>query len=337
MKKGLFVIVMVLLNLGGEIFAQDPQFSQYYAAPLYMNPAFAGATGSPRGGINYRSQWPSIEATYITFSSYADYFFSDLSSGVGVLFTRDMIGVSGLNSTSMALQYSYQVKISEYLSFRPGVEASYTLRNVNFNKIIFGDQYDYLGNIGGSSESLGAGDQLNFFDLGLGGLIYSKDFWFGYTNKHTIKPNQSLVGGDEPLQMLHSIHAGYKYHLPVVQSVNVYDVPAERSISPTFQYRKQGKFSQIDLGAYLTWEPIVFGLFYRGWPDLEYNSTAESIIFLVGMSMNKLNIGYSYDYTISGLGIQSGGAHEISLSYQINVPDDGKRYRDKRNIPCPKF
>ncbi|MFM8742085.1 MAG: type IX secretion system membrane protein PorP/SprF, partial [Cytophagales bacterium] len=35
--------------------AQDPQFSQFYAAPLYLNPAFAGSTNQNRVGINYRT------------------------------------------------------------------------------------------------------------------------------------------------------------------------------------------------------------------------------------------------------------------------------------------
>jgi hypothetical protein len=48
----------------GSVTAQDPQYSQFYAAPLYLNPAFAGATGQNRIGINYRNQWPAIDANF---------------------------------------------------------------------------------------------------------------------------------------------------------------------------------------------------------------------------------------------------------------------------------
>ncbi|MGM0478992.1 MAG: type IX secretion system membrane protein PorP/SprF, partial [Bacteroidota bacterium] len=34
--------------------AQDPQFSQFYANPIYLNPAFAGSHGCPRFAANYR-------------------------------------------------------------------------------------------------------------------------------------------------------------------------------------------------------------------------------------------------------------------------------------------
>ena len=59
----------------------------------------------------------------------------------------------------------------------------------------------------------------------------------------------------------------------------------ERSITPNFQYQRQGEFDQLDIGTYLTVEPLVFGLWYRGIPIQEefpgFNDK-ESLIFLGG-------------------------------------------------------
>ncbi|WP_287060456.1 type IX secretion system membrane protein PorP/SprF, partial [Algoriphagus sp.] len=52
----------LVLSLSHSAFAQDPQYSQYYAAPLYLNPAMAGGELTGRVGFNYRNQWPSIDA-----------------------------------------------------------------------------------------------------------------------------------------------------------------------------------------------------------------------------------------------------------------------------------
>ncbi|WP_417266527.1 type IX secretion system membrane protein PorP/SprF, partial [Brumimicrobium sp.] len=46
MKKILLFIFSIIII--GEVHAQDPQFSQFYANPIYLNPAFAGSHGCPR-------------------------------------------------------------------------------------------------------------------------------------------------------------------------------------------------------------------------------------------------------------------------------------------------
>jgi hypothetical protein len=62
----------------------------------------------------------------------------------------------------------------------------------------------------------------------------------------------------------------------------------------------------------------------------------EAIIFSVGVTTNNFNIGYSFDYTISELGIEAGGAHEFSLSYFLDFNKPVKVPRDRWRIPCPK-
>jgi hypothetical protein len=80
-------------------------------------------------------------------------------------------------------------------------------------------------------------------------------------------------------------------------------------------------------------------MWYRGIPiqeEFEGFNDKESIIFLVGLTADNLNIGYSFDYTISELDIASGGAHEISISYRF-PPDPRRPPKNIRQIPCPKF
>ncbi|MEM8895922.1 MAG: PorP/SprF family type IX secretion system membrane protein, partial [Bacteroidota bacterium] len=107
------LIFFMLTVLGLSMFvnnkalAQDPQFSQYYAAPLYMNPALAGINQQGRAGVNYRQQWPSIPASFETFSAYIDYNFEDYNSSGGLIVTNDREGLAGLNSTTIGLQYAY--------------------------------------------------------------------------------------------------------------------------------------------------------------------------------------------------------------------------------------
>ena len=69
--------------------AQDPQFTQFYANPLYLNPAFAGSHGCPRFATNYRNEWPSLSGNYVTYSVSYDQYFKTISGGIGVIATHD--------------------------------------------------------------------------------------------------------------------------------------------------------------------------------------------------------------------------------------------------------
>jgi type IX secretion system PorP/SprF family membrane protein len=116
---------LLMLLLHGAVTAQDPQFSQFYAAPLYLNPAFTGSTNQTRVGINYRNQWPSIDANFTTMSAYADHYMEDINSGVGIILNRDV----GRSCTTSVHQYWVcniltKCFITEKLGFRPGAQVA---------------------------------------------------------------------------------------------------------------------------------------------------------------------------------------------------------------------
>lgn len=349
-RKPIFLLLLIgLLMLASktEVTAQDPQFSQFYAAPLYLNPALAGGTGQARAGINYRNQWPAIDANFTTMSAYFDYFIEDKRSGVGIILTRDVEGLAGLRSLNVGLQYSYELQFSKNLGFRPGAQVSLYNRDINFNKLTFGDQFDpTTGQIisPSTAEQFVTNFSKTFVDLSLGGVFFTKTAWLGIAAFHLNQPNQSIIDEDSPLPIKLSVHGGFKYKMkPGVKGSGLYAQEAERSISPAFQYRHQGQFDQLDLGLYFTAEPLVLGLWYRGVPYKQVNGFVnnESIVLLLGFTnigaKQALNIGYSYDYTISKLGAGSGGAHEFSLVYTWPMRDPRKPPRDKLVIPCPDF
>lgn len=346
MYRIILPIVFILVTTGA-VTAQDPQFSQFYAAPLYLNPALTGATGQARAGLNYRTQWPAIDANFTTFSAYFDYFIEDKNSGVGMIITRDNEGLAGLQSISVGLQYSYELQLSEQLGFRPGAQVAVFNRDINFNKLTFGDQFD--PNTGGfldqpTAESFNTFSSKTFFDLSLGGVLFTRSAWLGVSAWHLTEPNQSIIGEDSPLPIKLSFHGGFKFYMkPGVVGSGVYARDAERSIAPAFQFRHQGKFDQMDLGLYFTFEPMVLGTWYRGVPfkSLEGVVNNESIVLLLGFvklgAKDAINIGYSFDYTISKLGPASGGAHEFSLVYTWPMRNPRKPPKDKLVIPCPDF
>ncbi|HPM29930.1 MAG TPA: type IX secretion system membrane protein PorP/SprF [Chryseolinea sp.] len=347
MYKIVILTCVLMLVLEGAVTAQDPQFSQFYAAPLYLNPALTGASGQARAGLNYRNQWPAIDANFTSMSLYADVFIEDKRSGVGMILTRDSEGLAGLRSLSVGLQYSYELEITKNLGFRPGIQVALFNRDINFDKLTFGDQFnDDTGQFldQPTAETFNTYSSKTFVDLSFGGVFFTKNAWLGVSAWHLTEPNQSLIGEKSPLPRKYSVHGGFKFKFkPGVVGSGVYARKSERSFSPAVQYRHQGKFDQLDVGMYFTFEPIVLGTWYRGIPFKNVGDVVnnESIVLMLGFTKlgakDALNIGYSYDYTISKLGIGSGGAHEISLTYTWPIRDPRKPPRDKLIIPCPDF
>ncbi|MBC6400492.1 MAG: type IX secretion system membrane protein PorP/SprF [Ekhidna sp.] len=334
-KVSLLLFLVGVSGYENTLKAQDPQFSQYYAAPLYLNPGLAGINQKGRMGINYRTQWPNLDANFETFSAYLDYHFEDYYSSAGIIFTRDREGIAGLQSTSIGLQYVYQVQLNYQWTFRPGVQAAYYIRDLNFDKLTFGDQFGPNGmERDFTNETFNTGLRATFFDLSLGGVLYNPSLWMGGAVHHINEPNQSIAGGEAPLARRISIHGGYRIPLsPRSTGTNI----GQRSITPSFNYRIQGDFEQLDLGVYFTLNPLLTGVWYRGVPvrQLDGISNSESIIFMLGLQNNRVTFGYSFDYTISDLGIGTGGAHEISIGYSFSLGDPLKPAANVRRLNCP--
>lgn len=122
--------------------AQDPQFTQFYANPIYLNPAFAGSNYCPRICLNYRNQWPNLSGTYVTYSMSYDRYIKALAGGIGVLVTTDDQARGTLKTTTASFIYSYNIRVSRTLSINAALQATYFQKTLDRTKLSFGDMID---------------------------------------------------------------------------------------------------------------------------------------------------------------------------------------------------
>ncbi|HNP18577.1 MAG TPA: type IX secretion system membrane protein PorP/SprF [Fulvivirga sp.] len=327
------LIIQCLISFG-----QDPQFSQYYAAPLYLNPAFTGTGSDHRFIANYRNQWPNLANGFVSFAFSYDYNLAHLKSGIGLMATVDKAGSANLTSTTINFLYSYKVQLGNKWVITPGLSFGYGNRNIDFNKLVFGDQLDFQsdGQVPTSDLSLGSMGSANYFDFGAGILIYNKTFWAGFSAAHINEPNRSLLEEESVIPMKTSIHAGVR--IPLYHGAFKRDRTS--SIAPSFIYKNQGEFDQLDVGLHFLYEPIMIGLWYRGIPieqNVNDKVSHDAVVIILGMQFEQMEIGYSYDFTVSELGAISGGAHEVSLLYRLDIAFKSKMKKKDKFIPCPTF
>ncbi len=331
-KKTINVILFVILST--SIKAQDPQFTQFYATPLFLNPAFTGLTYEHRFTANYRNQWPGVKKTYSTYMVTYDYNISGLNSGIGFYSLQDRAGTSNLVTSQNGANFAYRVKVGKFSEARAGLQLAMVQKKLDNTKLIFNDQFVTGSSISQDALSI---DKINYLDVGVGGLFNTTNYWAGFAIKHINQPNASMLGNIEPLPLFISVHGGYRY---IISARGSGKTKLEEFVSASVHYRHEQKYDQLDIGAYYFKQLINVGIWYRGLPFKKYKAgypNRESISLLVGLEIPDKNfrIGYSYDLTLSKLGINNTqGSHELSLVYEIAK----KHKRNKRVlVTCPKF
>ena len=331
-KKRLFLYFFFYFLLNNYSFSQYLDYSQYYSSPLSLNPALTGVGEYGRFGIIYRNQWPSISNGYQTFSSWLDYNFDQNNNNIGLIISREKEGYVGLNSNSIGINFANEILLNSNLVIRGGVQFSYNNKNISFNNLVFGDQLTEAGIINDITlESLSFKDRVSFFDLGIGMITYSNKFWIGGSVFNLLEPNISFVGLKESLPKLFSFHGGYSFDL------GNSNTSQKTYLTPSINYRRLKKFNQLDIGSHIFFNPISFGFYYRGIPLIKYDNiiSHESLIILIGLKYDIIDISYTYDYTISQLNNFSGGSHEISIIYRFNFLGKKLPPKEVRILSCP--
>lgn len=330
-----WIIILILLSASIMCIGQDAHFSMFYSNSLYLAPSFAGSTGKNRFTANYRNQWPEANQGFVSYSFSYDHHFEKLNSGLGILLFNDVAGTGNLSTTNFGILYSYDFSINRRFHIRPGMHLKYTQRGIDFNRLVWGDQMSAVGNAPGTAEPISyknSGD----IDFSASVLSYAEKFWAGLSVDHLLRPNQSLYYNEYEEGNLAKLPVKYQLFGGSKHIVN------QRLLRPTptiihlaFLYQQQGDFSQLDLGFYYYYSPIVLGLWYRGIPIIKQNKKSDSVILLVGLKTKKFNFGYSYDFTVSKLVTSTGGSHELALSYSFSKPS--KKRKIKKMVPCPEF
>lgn len=358
-RERLFALLTVVLIAAGTLplRAQDPHFSQFYASPLYLNPAYAGTNVCPRIVTNFRHQWPSISAKYTTYSASYDQHIEAISGGIGVLFLGDRAGTGTITTNAISLIYSFKADLTRKVAMRLAVQATFQQKSVDFSQARFGDMIDpKFGFVYQTAERLERYSK-GVADFSAGLIFYSDRFYGGVAAHHFTQPNEGFYdnAGKEartPMKLSGNFGAVFEIKQQQRRTKNVGDM----TISPNliFQYQcnlmaKGVSYSYLNLGLYYTCYPMVVGAWYRqglfrqakdpvtGQKLDKYYNRPDALVLLAGIEYAFFKVGYSYDFTLPSTKVdkpQTGGAHEVSAQFYLPCPVKGRRVR---HINCPKF
>ena len=328
-KRILVVLVGVFSMLSMK--AQDVHFSQFYAMPIFQNPAFTGYfNGDIRVAADFRMQWETFGDgfgnAFRTGALAADFGLlraqtSGSTLGVGLTFINDQAGDNKLMTNQVGMGLSYIQAIGRDATNYVGVgfHGSFNQRSIDLTNAIFPDQIE--------SDII---DNHIYFNIGAGILWFFQpndavNMYFGGAMYNIIQPNVSFFENTtEPLDR--RITAQFGSRFKVSQSI---------SLVPSLMFQKQGPSQEFIIGTFLKYNvggytaaddfSLQLGAFYR---------FSDAIIPVVRVDVNDVSIIASYDVNISKLTAASrgeGGA-EISITWTGHLWSS--KYKSKP-IRCP--
>ena len=328
--RNLCLLWFVLLGCSAAVTAQDPVFSQFYASPLQLNPAFAGVGAAPRITLNYRSQHTSYPSAYRTFAASYEQPLNNSPSNFGFRMLTDSQLEGLYKSSQLAFVYAYDVRINEVFHARIGLSGGILDSRIDYNGLVFGDVIDPTDGPGGVSEEQLEAASRTSVDLGTGLLLYGKNLYAGLSVEHLNRPDEGLLELDDNLyagrpQRI-SLHTGAQFDLKRFSNPRR---PAY--VTPNLLYTSQASFQQLNLGAYFGYGAFSLGGWYR-----HAFGNADGFIAAVTFREDILRIGLSYDSVISALRSVPGGlGSTFEVSFTIDFGDSQelqrRRHADRYN------
>jgi len=323
-------ILTQLFALSRAMAQVDPHFSQYYAYPLWLNPALTGVfDGDTRLNTNFKDQWAGISNGYRTGGLSADFRPTE-KVGLGLNILNQAAGTAGYNYFTLYGSFGYGIAVSadgtKKLHF--GVQAGFINRSFDPSKLQLDDQYNPL-----LGFDLGLPGLENFtttnatvFDASAGVFFYDSDpsnaanVFGGFSISHLTTPKDPFAGGAlaSRLPTRYTIHGGVK-----IKASDIFDV------TPNFIYvrQQQNQLTAIDIYSELKMQDD-YGLILGGMYRFKDAAVAD-----VGYHIKNLVIGLSYDFTTSPLSVATNGrgGFELSLNYIFS-----KKPANPNEV-CPRF
>lgn len=333
MKK--FIILICLLT---PFFSQGQglHFSQFYNAPLLLNPANTGlhTDGDMRVGINYRSQWLTVPVPYSTSSAFADFGIGKQNEGnwfgAGLAVWQDKAGDGDLSLTKVQGNMAYHLKLDDKSVLSFGMSGAYSQRSVDLNKLTFESQWDEFSfNTSVDNGERTRRTKTTFADLGIGANYYyynESDFALKISAgaMHINRPIESFYGESNKLGIR-----------PVAQIEAIYKASDVVIFTPSVMYTSQKKASELVFGSMLTLNvggPLgPTSEFQMG----AYHRLNDAVIGTMGYKYKFYQLMISYDHTVSDYqrANKSIGAFEFSLIMEKPYQGD----QSTASFACPRF
>lgn len=331
--------LLFVLGMCTNLYAQDPNFSQFFASPLTLNPSMTGKfDGDFRAVGNYRNQWPVLNNTFRTGTISLDWAVLQHRIpehdrfGFGIMGMYDVNGNGVLkhNYLSASIAYHKALDARGYHQLGIGFSSTYAQKRLDAGKLDFEDELTGFGFTGNTAEVVGGNGfvNLSYADVNAG-LVYNGSLsddatvYFGLSGYHLNRPNVSFLSTNYLLKPRYTFHGGSTWSLNETTRIFLSGLYQMQSGASELLFGGAFGFNYTD--DYEDPRHVFAGLWYR-WDD--------AAIPYAGIEFGDFRIGLSYDVNTSSLATASRRRGGIELSFQYIKKHSGNFVR---SLQCPVF
>lgn len=329
--------ILLVFFFAAGVKAQDIHFSQFYTAPLTLNPSLTGDyNGDYRFMNTFRSQWRKFDPGYVSNSIAFDQQFyllnEKMSGGLNVVY--DKSGINAFQIAKVNLSFAWHKPVGKHI-FHAGVQAGYIHKSFDVSKLTFPDQFNQDNGYFDQTLATADGDfndNDSYLDVNAG-IGWHKKFGkhtpkLGLALFHFNNPTESFFGNDNKVPQRYVATVSDKW-----------EIKPNLTIAPMFLYMEQVKANDFMAGVLFTRkskEPeskisaISYGAFLRN----SFNSKTDAVALVAGFRYDLFDVGFSYDINVSEANTvtQYRGAFEISIIYTAL-----NSRAVKVKIPCERY
>ncbi len=320
---GTIATIVCIMSAFQHLNAQDFHYSQFYNAPMSVNPALTGIfNGDERLSGSLRDQWRSVPVPWFNFSvGYDRKFYSKKSTkgffGGGVYFNYDKQGDSNLTLANINLSGSYTRILNRNNLLTLGALVGYSSRGFDPSGLTWDRQWDQARNEvvrgAGSGETFEF-ERFGFVETGLG-LNYrwqkstrtKLDLGLGAFHLTTPTAKFNVATNEQSLPIRLSFYGIYSREL-----TDKLDLQLDAL------YQNQSPYDELLFGGYLN-----FYLNQQRGKEFQFRvgvgyRTRKAIFPKVGLEFNNFFIAASYDIYLDEFSAEhGGGGPELHLRYII--------------------
>ncbi|MEQ9423860.1 MAG: PorP/SprF family type IX secretion system membrane protein [Cyclobacteriaceae bacterium] len=328
------LVMTIILSLSSwAVFSQNTQFSQYYASPIFLNPAFAGIIAEPTLSINHKNSGKINDGSFSDLSQltlsmpYLTTTTKTLQSGGAALSVfREKRGFNGIYVTHKVLGAgAYSLRLDrlrpQYLTF--GLQGGIVINSLDTGPLRWGSQYNpYIGfDDSLPQEDVTANsDAYPVFNFGMIYAVHNHDNIY-------VRDKSVVVGIAIDNLNVPKTNSGFgtTRESPVIRlhAASESEINPKTSVHPTLLLLYQSGSYQANVGIY--WSRLVSNTLSKksvllqvgGWYRLN-----DSVIGTIGLEVESLRVGFSYDlntrtFNNNDVTAQNNGALEVSISYRL--------------------